>query len=741
VLIAVIGWRLQDFLDLGMSTSDQLDFSTDLVGRGVWQATLDYAREQGRLHFLLTKPVDLLAATYATSAMVQIANIALFAGVPCLLAWLVFGDRDDQSIFLLVYWTLCAAGWHHTTPAAYPIVPALPFAFAATAAVVAQSHSGSPHWLKLLAFALLAFAAFFQYEPATLITLMLLLWFVHTRVPAAAGRTSLFIATTASIGIYAVAYMVWRYMFPTGYEGSVGGALSPVAIARVLAAYSLGALPVSHFLGHMPPVVVGDAMLGRLAVPYPGIDAAALLHGIEWMDVIVSVAAGLLLWVLLSARLGQDEGRRRSGAAPPWQEFCLGLLILLFSNLLLALTRKYQLWAEGGSSAYLTSYFALFGWVVLITSLCRLISRRSVVNGVVLAFIAVFLGSAAYNHATARQIRANFSKWQAVAALAACRDRLGAYQSFVLPAAFEAVFQRASNWSLYWREWTATSFGSAMHIAPAAGAGVDSPAFVQAIRNDGGKLTAVLGHGASTGFLIYRNERPNYLWLRQQPGAGADSDGELVVVGDRGTSRCHDGYRMIEFAASRPIDSIAIGRHLPDVIPASRDDPALYVVADADVEDAVQALYLGFFERAADAGGLQFWAGRVRRSGNTVRDVAELFAATYERGLEPRDRDFRGRLARSYLKLVGRPPRADELQRLDRFEGRPELLAVVPWLVIADLLAARDVGFRNRLELARHYTQNVFSTQGWRAELWDRAVPLVDETPESVQRAIASLGG
>jgi len=66
-LLVVVGWRLQDFVGLGMTTSDQLVFSTDLVGRGVWEATLEHARQQGRVYFLLTKPIDLLAATYATT--------------------------------------------------------------------------------------------------------------------------------------------------------------------------------------------------------------------------------------------------------------------------------------------------------------------------------------------------------------------------------------------------------------------------------------------------------------------------------------------------------------------------------------------------------------------------------------------------------------------------------------------------------------------------------------------------
>jgi hypothetical protein len=739
LLVVVIGWRVQDFFDLGMATGDQLDYSTDLLGHGVWETALQYARSTGRIYFLLTKPVDLLAATFSTSLLVQISTIGLFAVIPFVVAWIVFRDRGEQVVFLLAYWTLCAAGWHMTTPAAYPIVPMIPFVFVGAAAVAAQSYSRSPSRHGLLAYATLAFAACFQYESAALIGVLLLAWFIRGRVPVLAQRRHLYAATALAVGLYAAAYLAWHAANPSNY-GDLGN-LSPVAIGRVMVAYAIGALPLPHRLGTMPSVALGDAMTGVRTVPYPELAMEPLLYGIEWMDVIVSVAAGALFWFVLSEGRSHP-GKRRFDAVVLRRELLLGFLILAGSNILLAISSKYQAWAAAGSPAYLTSYFALFGWAVLAASASRLIERRFPSAVVTFALSAVFLYSSTYNHATAKQIRANASRWQAVAALAACRDQLSSYQSFAVPAAFQSVYKRASNWSAYWREWTLSSFGFPLQIVPDAASGVSgATAVVRPVLNDRGKLKALVGQGPSRGFVIFRGEQPNYVWMHGGAEASAGRTGTLVAMADLARSLCRDGYRMIEFDQSGPDTSLEVSWHLPDVVVASDDYASLFIVPDAEVDRAVQALYLAYFRRPADPAGLQYWAAKVRRWGGTVRDVAEGFSTSPEHDREHSDSGFSDRVAQIYARLAGRAPRPDELERLDRFRGRPELSAFMPWLVAADLLKMQDAAFLNRLRLAQHYTESPSSGFGSRIDLWEKALRVVNEQPESVQLAISILHG
>ena len=733
LLAAVIGWRLQDFFGVGMATLDQIGFSTGTVGRGLWAAVLDDAQAQGRIYFLLTKIVDYLAAIHATSVFTQALNLALFALAPWLVAWLVFEDGRERVLFLLVYWTLCTLGWHHTTPAAYPIVLTLPLALAGAAAAMARSHSRAPGNLKLLAFGCLAFAAFFQYEPAAVVAAVLLLWFIHARVADASQRPRLYLATAISLCLYAAAYAVWRFLHPSTYVGTAIGDLSLVAVARALAVFALGALPAPPH--GMPEVTLGDATIGKHALPYPRFGIGSPLAEVEWMDIVLSIAAACLLWFVLSDRRTVPPQERR-GAAGLAGVLGLGLALLIASNILVAMSRKYQMWAELAPSPYLTSYYALFGWVVLLTGLSRLLPRARAETGAVLALAAMFLYSGAANHFAGKQIRANFSKWQAVAALAACRDGLGSYRAFVLPAAYYGAFGTPLDWSAYWRDWTLSSFGGSLQIVPNAAGGADGPAAqVQPILDDRGILKAVAGRGDSSGFLIYRVDRPNYVWLRHAPGAR--EAGTLVVVERAKTSRCREGYRMVELGAPARIEAIDAYWQMPAAPLAGA--PA-YAGPGAGADRVVQALYLGFLGRPADPEGLRFWADRILRPGARIRDVATGFAASPETPAAPRGgTDFHARVTQAFQALAGRAPRTDEIARLARLNNDPDVLALVPLLAITDLLESRDAAFLNRLKLAQHYTGRVYPAAGWRPDAWRRSVKLVDGEPASLQRAIAAL--
>jgi hypothetical protein len=122
-----------------------------------------------------------------------------------------------------------------------------------------------------------------------------------------------------------------------------------------------------------------------------------------------------------------------------------------------------------------------------------------------------------------------------------------------------------------------------------------------------------------------------------------------------------------------------------------------------------------------------------------LRDVAEGFSAASERDAEPLAGDFSARLAQSYQRLVGRPPRLEEIDRLSGVRDRPELVALLPWLVAADLLKAGDARFANRLEVAQSYTRDAYPLVGWQAGVWEQAFGTVGESPESVQRAITMI--
>ena len=163
-------------------------------------------------------------------------------------------------------------------------------------------------------------------------------------------------------------------------------------------------------------------------------------------------------------------------------------------------------------------------------------------------------------------------------------------------------------------------------------------------------------------------------------------------------------------------------------------------VKRSEARRTAQSLYLGFLHRPAEPAGLRFWTAEVSRSGGRSLEVAAKFSSAPEALAAARkEAGFPERVAESYAALSGRAPRPVELGRLSRLGNRPELRALVPWLVAADLLQSGDAVFLNRLELAQHYTDNVYPALGWRPDLWEKSIRLITGRPESVQQAIAAL--
>ena len=150
----------------------------------------------------------------------------------------------------------------------------------------------------------------------------------------------------------------------------------------------------------------------------------------------------------------------------------------------------------------------------------------------------------------------------------------------------------------------------------------------------------------------------------------------------------------------------------------------------------IQQLYVGLLGRAADQGGLNWWADQVTTGGKTLEDVRASFVTSTEYTTTYGAAATRADLVTSiYQNLFERTPSADEVKYWAETDTRPADQLVAAFIEFAG--AADQAVINNKTFVAQTYTDTVgdgFSAAGAAAVIAD-----VDGTPASVSTAIANL--
>lgn len=150
----------------------------------------------------------------------------------------------------------------------------------------------------------------------------------------------------------------------------------------------------------------------------------------------------------------------------------------------------------------------------------------------------------------------------------------------------------------------------------------------------------------------------------------------------------------------------------------------------------IQQLYVGLLGRAADQGGLNWWADQVTTGGKTLEDVRASFVTSTEYTTTYGAATTRADLVTSiYQNLFERTPSADEVKYWAETDTRPADQLVAAFIEFAG--AADQAVINNKTFVAQTYTDTVgtgFSTAGAASVIAD-----VDGTAASVSTALAKL--
>ena len=150
----------------------------------------------------------------------------------------------------------------------------------------------------------------------------------------------------------------------------------------------------------------------------------------------------------------------------------------------------------------------------------------------------------------------------------------------------------------------------------------------------------------------------------------------------------------------------------------------------------IQQLYVGLLGRAADQGGLNWWADQVTTGGKTLEDVRASFVTSTEYTTTYGAAATRADLVTSiYQNLFERTPSADEVKYWAETDTRPADQLVAAFIEFAG--AADQAVINNKTFVAQTYTDTVGANYNGAAGA--SVIAGVDGTAASVTAALANI--
>lgn len=152
----------------------------------------------------------------------------------------------------------------------------------------------------------------------------------------------------------------------------------------------------------------------------------------------------------------------------------------------------------------------------------------------------------------------------------------------------------------------------------------------------------------------------------------------------------------------------------------------------------IQQLYVGLLGRAADQGGLNWWADQVTTGGKTLEDIRASFVTSTEYTTTYGAAATRADLVTSiYQNLFERTPSADEVKYWAETDTRPADQLVAAFIEFAG--AADQAVINNKTFVAQTYTDTVGNTNFSKVAAAE-VIANVDGTAASVTLALDTIG-
>lgn len=395
-LIAILTFG--NFIYTGFSTNDDYEYYTRYFNdSNVWKTSFEYAKMNGRFYFAFMQPLFNILIPYCFDSLVltRIFNLAIiFLGaiIFAINLKIIFKSSKYSYFFILFYLVFITIKGSNNPIISYPFYFSSSWVFFQLAIyffINFLNNDVKKYKFYSLFFYSLALLFYEMYLVYSLMFIAITFIFYYkldwkTSILNLFKKNNLIIYANI---VYVIVYYAFKKQISNElYDGvNIAGEFKFYSFARAMFYLSKGAMPLHlYFSGHG----VYDNCSYLLGGHVQSVLTPILNIKIEWLIKSILVATSLVI----IAKKYKETNSHLFDTKQKIMLFFLSFALIYIPHFLLALTVKYQHYANMGMDNYITTYFSsfiFFSWLVFLTYLILSIKYNPLKNSLFALFVLI----------------------------------------------------------------------------------------------------------------------------------------------------------------------------------------------------------------------------------------------------------------------------------------------------------------------------------------------------------------
>lgn len=266
-----------------------------------------------------------------------------------------------------------------------------------------------------------------------------------------------------NVCLYLACYIVFRFYYPSNYEGTKVEGFLFTSFLKVVYKYSIASLPTYIYFHY-------GKLLNAFSTGYAG-HKYSLLYTlqnarVEW--IVKSLIVSYLFYRILHSKSIIFSNKKYLGIA------CISVIIFFIPESVVGLVRKYQIWVERGSVAYVFTYFSFFGTVLFfVAAICylnQLTLNKKIISNLYILLLTTGIALVSITtdylnfHVALSQAQSHL-KWKTIDYFLGSEDFKAIPDDSLIyaPSLWDSI-GLAKPHETYWREYVKTKSGKNIHI-------------------------------------------------------------------------------------------------------------------------------------------------------------------------------------------------------------------------------------------------------------------------------------